>query len=206
MHELFQDKTRADGKRARTRSLLLDSAISIVAEKGFEQTKITDVTQQAGLANGTFYNHFQDKDELMLEVAAGIAVEITARINEEIEGVSDAIARVVIATSRFMELAREEPDWVEVLLTSSDYIPDIQIGLVQFLRADIELGVEQGSFDVTIDSLLLNQVVGIVRVSLRVELESPGADAAADTCIAVLRILGVGPPRSRQAVNRILNR
>ena len=204
MHALFQDKTRTDGKRARTRSLLLDSAISIVAEKGFEQTRITDVTQKAGLANGTFYNHFQDKDELMLEVAAGIAVEITAQINKELGGVTDAVARVVLATARFMELAREEPDWIMVLLTSSDYIPDIQIGLVQFLKSDIELGVSQGVFDVVPDSLLLNQVVGVVRVSLRVELDSPGTNAAAGACTSVLRLLGVGPARSRQAVARIL--
>ena len=54
VHHLFRDQTAGMKKRERTRSALLDSAISVFAGKGYEAASITDITSHAALANGTF--------------------------------------------------------------------------------------------------------------------------------------------------------
>lgn len=48
-----------------TRSRLTSVAGELVAEKGFEALRIEEVVQRAGVAKGTFFAHFKDKDELM---------------------------------------------------------------------------------------------------------------------------------------------
>ena len=48
-----------------TRSRLTSAADELAAEKGFEALRIEEVVQRAGVAKGTFFAHFQDKDELM---------------------------------------------------------------------------------------------------------------------------------------------
>jgi len=48
-----------------TRSRLTSVADELVAEKGFEALRIDEVVLRAGVAKGTFFAHFQDKDELM---------------------------------------------------------------------------------------------------------------------------------------------
>lgn len=48
-----------------TRSRLTSVADELVAEKGFEALRIEEVVQRAGVAKGTFFAHFKDKDELM---------------------------------------------------------------------------------------------------------------------------------------------
>lgn len=48
-----------------TRSRLTSVADQLVAEKGFEALRIEETVQTAGVAKGTFFAHFKDKDELM---------------------------------------------------------------------------------------------------------------------------------------------
>ncbi|MDP3326763.1 TetR family transcriptional regulator, partial [Parvibaculum sp.] len=79
--------TAGQGKRERTRSALLDAAVEVVAEKGGEAAKISDITTAAGLANGTFYTHFNDKAEILREAAYGIAFEVVRRLDAEMEGI-----------------------------------------------------------------------------------------------------------------------
>ncbi|UJW81519.1 TetR/AcrR family transcriptional regulator [Hydrogenophaga sp. SL48] len=48
-----------------TRSRLTSVADQLVADKGFEALRIEETVQAAGVAKGTFFAHFKDKDELM---------------------------------------------------------------------------------------------------------------------------------------------
>ena len=50
------------------RQLILDSALLIFAELGFDRARISDVARHAGVADGTIYNHFKSKDDLLLQL------------------------------------------------------------------------------------------------------------------------------------------
>lgn len=54
-----------DPKRvAKTRQMILRSALTTFLERGFEGTRMVDVATRAGLAKGTLYLHFADKEAL----------------------------------------------------------------------------------------------------------------------------------------------
>lgn len=57
-------------KRARTRAKLKLAAFLLMRRSGIHNLKVTSVTKAAGLADGTFYTHFQSLDELVIEVVA----------------------------------------------------------------------------------------------------------------------------------------
>lgn len=50
------------------RNQILDAATKVFAEKGFHRATIRDVAQQAGIADGTIYNYFENKTALMLGI------------------------------------------------------------------------------------------------------------------------------------------
>ena len=75
---LFIDEGAKPTKRERTRTALLESAVHVFATKGFDATKITDITAHASMANGTFYNYYRDKESLLRDVAVGLAPEFHA--------------------------------------------------------------------------------------------------------------------------------
>ena len=53
---------------AARRSQILDAATKVFAEKGFHSTTIKDIAREAGIADGTIYNYFENKTGLMLGI------------------------------------------------------------------------------------------------------------------------------------------
>ncbi len=58
-----------------TRIELENAARVVFARSGYLNTKIVDITRQAGRAAGSFYNHYSGKDELLLALANQIGVD-----------------------------------------------------------------------------------------------------------------------------------
>lgn len=48
-----------------TKALLVESAERLISLKGFHNTKIEDITKDAGVAKGTFYTYFKSKEEVL---------------------------------------------------------------------------------------------------------------------------------------------
>jgi AcrR family transcriptional regulator len=56
-------------KRQRTRTRLLDAALELTREKGFERTTVHDIARRAGVSTGSIYGNFRDRDELFMILA-----------------------------------------------------------------------------------------------------------------------------------------
>ncbi len=52
------------------RDSLIEAAIQLFAEKGFDAASVKDITQRADVAKGTLYVHFKDKEDLVEQVFA----------------------------------------------------------------------------------------------------------------------------------------
>src|SRR5437773_7869061 len=53
---------------AARRNQILDAATKVFGEKGFHQATIKDIAREAGIADGTIYNYFENKMALMLGI------------------------------------------------------------------------------------------------------------------------------------------
>ncbi|HEU5031724.1 MAG TPA: TetR/AcrR family transcriptional regulator [Spirillospora sp.] len=56
-------------RRDHTRSLLVDAAEEVFAEKGFTQATLDDIAYAAGFTKGAIYKHFGTKEDLFLAVS-----------------------------------------------------------------------------------------------------------------------------------------
>ena len=54
-----------DRRVQKTRKLLQDALIELVAEKSYESVSIREILERANVGRSTFYAHFQDKDQLL---------------------------------------------------------------------------------------------------------------------------------------------
>lgn len=55
-------------KRMKTREKLIDSARQIQQEKGYDGLRVEDIVKLSGVAKGTFFSHFDNKDLLLLHL------------------------------------------------------------------------------------------------------------------------------------------
>ncbi|MEO6703989.1 MAG: TetR/AcrR family transcriptional regulator [Jatrophihabitantaceae bacterium] len=51
-----------------TRQRIVNAAVSLFAEQGFDATSVNQVVARAGVAKGALYHHFESKDDLLYEV------------------------------------------------------------------------------------------------------------------------------------------
>lgn len=65
---------------AATREKILTNADRLLYEKGYQAMSIVDITKASGIAKGTFYNYFDTKEDLLLELSKGHLQPLTAEI------------------------------------------------------------------------------------------------------------------------------
>jgi AcrR family transcriptional regulator len=56
-------------KRQRTRARLIEAAVEVIREKGYNRTSLEEVARRAGMTRGAIYNNFKDKEDLFLAAA-----------------------------------------------------------------------------------------------------------------------------------------
>ncbi len=86
-------KTRApQQRRLQTRAKLLEVATQIVTTQGYSALRVEDVVEQTGVAKGTLFSHFKDKDGLL---AVLIGAQVMGHLDQmEAKGVPHSIDEI----------------------------------------------------------------------------------------------------------------
>jgi AcrR family transcriptional regulator len=81
--------TGEESRRAR----LVKAADSVLRAKGYGETTIEDIVSEAGVAKGTFYLYFNNKQELFLEVLRMAVQDLEEHLEEALDGVAGPVDR-----------------------------------------------------------------------------------------------------------------
>jgi AcrR family transcriptional regulator len=86
--------------RAARRRRIIESALALFAEHGYEKTSIKMIAQQAGISQGLMYNYFAGKDELLQAIFARSIADVRESFaRAEAAGDSaDRVARLIRAS------------------------------------------------------------------------------------------------------------
>jgi AcrR family transcriptional regulator len=97
---------KIDPRVKRTRRLLLDAFVSLLAEKSFEAITVQDITTRATVNRATFYAHFVDKYTLVDElIHEGFAQMLQRRMVTKAGSTQDHVRGLVLAVCDYwMEL------------------------------------------------------------------------------------------------------
>ncbi|MEJ2413468.1 MAG: TetR/AcrR family transcriptional regulator [Anaerolineales bacterium] len=81
-------ETKLDPRVIRTRRLLRESFMELVAENGYWDITIQDITDRATLNRVTFYLHYDNKEDLLVQTTNHILDELVKRVETPKEGAS----------------------------------------------------------------------------------------------------------------------
>ena len=88
----------ATGKREATkaanRAAILAAAREVFGELGFGAASVRDIIRRTDLAAGTFYNHFPDKESLLVGFITHETEEYVATLERSLEDIEDPIEQL----------------------------------------------------------------------------------------------------------------
>jgi AcrR family transcriptional regulator len=183
-----EPRTRGHRKKERTRQQLVAAGLRVLADKGQGLT-VSDVVAEAEVSNGTFYNYFADRDELIEAVAEHSTLALAAAAAEE--PIDDPARRFAMATTRVLVRASQDDTWARVVLRLASRAGS-SVDFSRYLREDLAEGFSQGRFDAGPDDVTLDQVTGLIVMTIRRIAEGRAAPGAVQQAVERgLRSLGV---------------
>ena len=104
-----------ESSRADKHELILEAAIRVFAEKGFHAARISDVAKEAGVADGTIYLYFKNKDDLLLCIFEEKMDLLLAGLRQALVGVTESLEQVRTFAHYHFRQVQEHRELAEVL-------------------------------------------------------------------------------------------
>jgi AcrR family transcriptional regulator len=182
-----------DRRKARTRAALIRAAQTFIAE-GRTHVPILEITQAADVGMGSFYNHFETKEELFDAAVESVMDSYGQLLDALTAGIEDP-AEVFATSFRLAgRLHRREPELSRVLLNNALRLLSSDDGLAPRARRDIQAGVDAGRFKVDDVDLAVTMAAGALFCLGQLLHDQPDrddAEAADRLAEDLLRMFGV---------------
>jgi TetR/AcrR family fatty acid metabolism transcriptional regulator len=157
---------------------ILEAAEVEFAARGFHETVVSDIADQANVGKGTVYRHFGSKEQLfVLIVEAGIK-ELLERIKDAARNLSSAREKLEIVAEIHLNMFRSSRHLVKIIteegfktiMDSRSRPPRLVEELIDYGSSIISEGVKNGEFR-SVDSfrtarLYLDQLFSITRTTI----------------------------------------
>jgi AcrR family transcriptional regulator len=202
----IEPPNRLERRKQRTRAALIKAAQRLMAE-GKVNVPVLEITQAADVGMGSFYNHFDSKEQLFEAAVADVLDAhgaILDRLTASIDDPAETFATSFRLTGR---LFRQRPQESEILLANGLPLLSSQRGLAPRALRDIKAGVDAGRFHVDDPELALAMAGGALLGLGKLLRDDPNRDdaRAADTVTEnVLRLFGLSADEAHAACQRPL--
>jgi AcrR family transcriptional regulator len=191
--------TRGHKKRERTRRSLVDAALRLVARKEVGEIALLEVAAEAEVANGTIYNYFRTRDEVLEAVALTLADEFSDAISGLSANVHSGAQRLAIGVRMFILRAADDHPWANALLRIIHLDQAMRSRLAEHVLDDLRAGLAEGTFSYVDEGVALDLVVACTTGAMRAVVEGRQV-AEHDVRVAemILKALGATPARARK--------
>lgn len=99
-------------RRSTTRARLLEGALEVFAERGFQGASVEDICDRAGFTRGAFYSNFGSKDELVLALLQSTTDRLLEQIAALVPGLANQPGTLLDAVLGLLdEAARDQRQW-----------------------------------------------------------------------------------------------
>jgi AcrR family transcriptional regulator len=179
-------RTRVGRERsARTESRILEAALRVFAERGPDAPVIDDFVQAAGIARGTFYNHFKTVEDLLRATSEWTTRQTVEAIERALTGIEGPALRLGVGLRLFFARAQRDPVWCRFVARVW------KLGGLELPMRDLDVGLRSGRFRASDREAARDVVFGAVRAALeRVGgRRTPAAfgDHVTEVCLYALR-------------------
>ena len=148
-------------RNAWTKRKIFDAATRIVGKYGYAEASVARITEQAGVAQGTFYNHFENRQQLLDQLLPKIGVDMVQFIRER-TGTAHAARQEIERFGAFFDFIREVPEFLRILNEAEFFAPtgyqkhldNVSTAYVRILRRARQAGAIEGFSDEEFEAIV----------------------------------------------------
>ena len=120
--------SRLDRRKARTRQALIDAAVRLIGEGRGDRASIQEITEAADIGFGSFYNHFDSKEQLFATASAEVLERWGQLIDRVSAGISDPAELVAVGVRIAGRLGWTHPD-IAAFATGAGHGAECDLGI-----------------------------------------------------------------------------
>lgn len=155
------------GKKQEKFELILESALKVIAENGFHGSQVSKIAKEAGIADGTVYLYFKNKEDILISLFQQRLGDLVSMFNDSVRDTNSAEEALrKICEIHFTELEQNVnlAYVTQIELRQSSFELRKAIGhsvkpYIQLIEHILEQGVQEKSFrpdlDIKLTRLLL---------------------------------------------------
>ena len=137
---------------------ILDAAIAVIAQKGFHNSRVSEIAQQAGVADGTIYLYFKSKEQILMAALDTAFQAFLTRAKRELAGTESPAVRLRKLAALHLGALAENRSLAVVLQTELRQSAKF---LAEFSQRDLK-----NYFDLIRETVREGQQAGIFRADI----------------------------------------
>jgi TetR/AcrR family fatty acid metabolism transcriptional regulator len=146
---------------------IVDAAVIVIAENGYHQAQVSKIAKEAGVADGTIYLYFKNKEDILISVfreKMGVFAENVKEILKKDISSTEMLAKMIENHFSLLNGDRHLAIVTQLELRQSNKelryrINEVLKEYLVLLDAILKEGIKKGEFDERIDVRLARQMV-----------------------------------------------
>ncbi|MCM3768357.1 TetR family transcriptional regulator [Neobacillus niacini] len=146
---------------------IIDAAVVVIAENGYHQAQVSKIAKQAGVADGTIYLYFKNKEDILISLFEEKMGQFVENIEVKTAGKRTAAEKLLMMIETHFQLLSEDIHMAVVTqleLRQSNKELRLKInavlkGYLQLIDKILMEGMENGEFSSDLDVRLTRQMI-----------------------------------------------
>ena len=181
-----------------TKDKIVQAAMECISEHGFEKTTVSKIVEQAGVAQGTFYIYFDQKNDILKDIMDEISRDVEQAIKNRIEEDDNPIEKIHKSFKVAYNVFHQYKDMTismqskAIILEMQHYTQQLARKYTIFLSKWIEEGKKQGLFEVDDASTAAFFIVSLYETTAYCSLHDEELDSFDDIYNELLKFIDRG--------------
>lgn len=197
--------SRQERRKERTRDSIVEAARELLIAEG-PDVSIQAITDRADVAIGSFYNHFEGKQDVFVAVAMVLLQEFEADLAQRVASITDPAEIPCVGLRLILRLPDTHPDTAKVFVAVGPRLPISPTGYSPAFEHDIRAAIAAGRYTCQNPELLMIMISGAYQHVLTLRMMNPsiGPEIVDDLAQEMLEMFGMTPAQAKKIAHKKL--
>ncbi|KGX84816.1 TetR/AcrR family transcriptional regulator [Pontibacillus marinus] len=146
---------------------IIDAAVEVIAENGYHSSQVSKIAKKAGVADGTIYLYFKNKEDILVSLFQEKMGEFISSIEDEIKTKSNAKQKLLtLIEMHYSQLTKNHHLAIVTQLELRQSNKELRLMINDVLKPYLELidqivqeGMDENLFDSSLDLRIIRQMI-----------------------------------------------